>query len=237
MRFDETLAFPPAIQREALLTSVSIQKDFVDWRKGRQRYAVWAVDVDHASLRAATAQLRHALDDCLLPEYRRQPHITLRIGGFPAPERGFDDDYAPADFSRHLDALVRAQIHPFRITVGLPHTFPSAPYLSVVDRTSGLARLRHAFPGEEPGGADFRFVPHVTVGLYRQRVPVGQVIERMATCPGLSPIPLEVRQITLMTYEASVISGPLHSVCAFDLAERRLQVLDAEAMRPLLGLS
>ena len=32
----------------------------------------------------------------------------------------------------------------------------------------------------------------------------------------------EVRRIALMTYAASIISGPLHSVCAFDLAERRL---------------
>ncbi len=235
MTFDDTLALPPAIQREALLTSVSIEKDFVDWRKGRQRYAVWAVDVDTASLRAITEQLRDALDDCLLPGCRRQPHITLRIGGFPAPERGFDDNYSRSDFARHLEALIQARIPPFRITVGAPHTFPSAPYLPVEDRTNGLVRLRRAFPGEEPGRAGFRFVPHVTVGLYRRRVPVAQVIERMAACPRLTPIPLEVRRITLMTYEASIISGPLHSVCAFDLAERRLQVLDAEAMRPLLG--
>ncbi len=234
MTFDDTLALPPEIQREAPLTSVSVEKDFVDWRKGRQRYAVWAVDVDTASLRAIIEQLRDALDDWLLPGCRRQPHITLRIGGFPAPERGFEEDYSRLDFAHHLDALIQAGIPPFRITVGAPRTFPSAPYLPVEDHTNSLARLRHAFPGDEPGWAGFRFVPHVTVGLYRRRVPVAQVIERMAACPGLSPIPLEVQRITLMTYEASIISGPLHSVCAFDLAERRLQVLDAEAMRPLL---
>ena len=237
MTFDDTLALPPAIQREALLTSVSIQKDFVDWRKGRQRYAVWAVEVDTASLRAVADRLRDALDDCLFPEYRRQPHITLRIGGFPAAERGFDDDYTAADFSRHLDALIQARIQPFHITLGPPQTFPSAPYLSVTDPTRGLTRLRQSFPGIEPGGADFRFVPHVTLGLYCRRVPVAQVIARMAACAGLLPIPLEVRRIALMTYEASTISGPLHSVCAFDLDERRLQVLDDEAMRPLLGAS
>lgn len=237
MTFDDTLALLPAIQRGALLTSVSIQKDFVDWRKGRQRYAVWAVDVDTASLRGVADRLRNALDDSLFPEYRRQPHITLRIGGFPAPERGFDDDYTPEDFSRHLDALIQARIQPFYITLGPPQTFPSAPYLSVTDHTRGLAQLRHAFPGVEPGGTDFRFVPHVTLGLYCRRVPVAQVIERMAACAGLLPMPLEVRRIALMTYEASILTGPLHSVCAFDLAERRFQVLDAEAMRPLLGAS
>lgn len=235
MTFDDTLALPPAIQREALLTSVSIQKDFVDWRKGRQRYAFWAVDIDHASLRAATAHLSHALDDCLLEEYRRQPHITLRICGFPAPERMLDDDYTASDFARHIKALIRARIQPFRIAVAAPRTFPSAPYLSVEDRTGSLARIRHALPGKEPGAPDFLFVPHVTVGLYRQRIPVEQVIRRMAACPGLSVIQLEVRHITLMTYDASVITGPLHSICAFDLAEHRLQVLDAVAMRPLLG--
>ena len=59
----------------------------------------------------------------------------------------------------------------------------------------------------------------------------------MAAFAGLLPMPLEVRRIALMTYEASILTGPLHSVCAFDLAERRFQVLDAEAMRPLLGAS
>lgn len=235
MTSDDTFGLPPDTQRDAQLTSANIHMDFVDWRKGRRRYAVWAIDVDSANLRATTARLRHALDDCLLAGYDRQPHITLRVCGFPAPERGLDDDYTPADFARHLDALALARVNPFCISIGAPRTFPSAAYLSVEDDAGGIARVRDALAGKEPGEPDFQFVPHVTFGLYRQRVPVAQVIRRMAACPGLSAIQLDVRQVALMTYDASVITGPLRPICAFDLAESRLRVLDAEAMRPLVG--
>jgi len=235
MTSDDTFGLPPDTKRDAQLTSASIHMDFVDWRKGRRRYAVWAIDVDGASLRAATARLRHALGDCMLSGYHRQPHITLRACGFPASERVFDDDYAPAHFARHIEALAQAQIRPFCVTVGRPRTFPSAAYQSVDDDAGGIARIRDALAGLEPAEPDFAFVPHITVGLYRQCIPVTQVIQRMAACPELSSMRLEVRQVALMTYEASVIAGPLRPICAFDLAESRLQILDAEAMRPLLG--
>lgn len=236
MTFDDPFfGLPPDTEPDARLTSASIHMDFVDWRKGRRRYAVWAIDVDSESVRAATARLRDALGDCLLPEHHRQPHLTVRVCGFPAPERGLDDDYTPADFARHVEALAQARIEPFRITIGAPWTFPGAAYLSVENGAGGVARIREALVGREPGEPDFRFVPHVTVGLYRQSLPIAQVTRRMAACSGLSAIQFEVRRVALMTYDAAVITGPLRSICAFDLAENRLQVLDAEAMRPLLG--
>lgn len=237
MIYDDTFDPCASPKQDEPLTSSSMHMDFVDWRKGRQRYAVWAIDVDSESVRAAAMLLRHALGDCLLPEYRRQAHVTLRVCGFPAPKRGLDDDYTPADFARHVDALAQARIEPFSMTIGTPRTFPSAAYLSVEDDAGGIARIRDALAGEEPAEPDFAFVPHVTLGLYGRRVPVEQVMRRMAACPGLSAIQVEVRRIALMTYDAAVITGPLRSICAFDLAENRLRVLDAEAMRPLSGRS
>jgi len=53
MTFDDTLGLPPDTKRDALLTSASIHLDSVGWRTGRRRYAVWAIDVDSAGLRAS----------------------------------------------------------------------------------------------------------------------------------------------------------------------------------------
>ena len=58
------------------VTLASIQRDFVEWRKERSHYAVWAIDVDIPALRAASAALREHLADCLLPDYQRQAPLA-----------------------------------------------------------------------------------------------------------------------------------------------------------------
>ncbi|WP_263772157.1 2'-5' RNA ligase family protein [Propionivibrio soli] len=232
MNFDDSLCHAPEAEQDTPLTSASIHADFVDWRKGRRRYAVWGIDVDCAPLRAMTSRLRHVLGDCLLPGYERQPHITLRACGFPTPAPVFDDDYSPAHFACHIEALVQAQIPPFRVTVGRPATFPSAAYLSVQDEEGGIAQIRDALIGLEPAEPDFEFVPHITFGLYRRRIPVAQVMQRLAACPDVFARQLDVRQISLMTYEASVITGPLRSICEFNLAEGRVRL--RRELRPFL---
>ena len=58
-------------------TLPSEQRDFVEWHRGRPHYAVWAVALDDAAIDARLDQLRAALQPLLLPDYRRQPHITL----------------------------------------------------------------------------------------------------------------------------------------------------------------
>ena len=215
-------------------TVASIQRDFVDWRKGRRRYAVWAVDLDIPNLCAASTRMRQHLEGYLLPHYGRKPHITVCICGFPGTDKGLDDDYTPALFKSHITSLESARLQPFSITVGKPATFTTAPYFAVRDQEGGIARARQALGSDGPGEKDSLYVPHVTFGLYREQFAVAEVLQRMRSCPDLMNARVVVGKLFLMTYEATVITGPLTAVCEFDFERQALRVLDENAMDELL---
>ena len=217
-------------------TLPNVQKDFVDWRAGRHRYAVWAIDLDHDWLREASEKMRRNCADLLLPGYARQPHITLRICGFPCRDRRLDDDYTQADFAAQVSALASAWIDPFPISIGALDTFTTAPYFSVLDIEGGIARARQALAmpaGDGPGETGFPYIPHVTFGLYGGRFLMSDVVDRLHSAPEATSIRLTVNRLTLMTYEASVIAGPLTSVFEFDLDRQTLRAVDPEAMESL----
>ena len=217
-------------------TLPNVQKDFTDWRAGRHRYAVWAIDLDHDWLCEANEKMRRHFADLLLPDYARQPHITLRICGFPSPDRRLDDDYTHADFNDQISALKSARIEPFPISIGALDTFTTAPYFSVLDIEGGIARARQALAmpaGDGPGETGFPYIPHVTFGLYGGRFLMSDVVDRLHSAPEATSIRLTVNRLTLMTYEASVIAGPLTSVFEFDLDRQTLRAVDPEAMESL----
>ena len=226
--------FSAPADSDSSLTVASVRQDFVDWRLGRSRYAVWAIRLDLPSLCAASARMRRHLADYLLPQYDRQPHITLRICGFPGLDKGLGDDFTPALFNAQIEFLERARLRPFSIAIGSPRTFPSAAYFSVNDDEGGIARIRQALVGDGPGEKDFPYVPHVTFGLYRGRFSVAEVLQCMHSCPDPISSRFTVSELVLMTYQASVITGPLTACCEFDLQQQRLRILDASAMDALL---
>ena len=217
-------------------TLPNVQKDFTDWRAGRHRYAVWAIDLDHDWLCEASEKMRRHFADLLLPDYARQPHITLRVCGFPCRDRRLDDDYTHAHFAAQVSALESARIEPFPISIGALDTFTTAPYFSVLDIDGGIAHARRALAmpaGDGPGEKGLPYVPHVTFGLYGGRFPLADVIHRLRSGPENKSVRLNIRRLTLMTYEASVIAGPLTSVCEFDLESQTSKAIDPDAMETL----
>lgn len=216
------------------LTLPSEQRDFPDWRHGRRRYAVWALDVDLPDLRRRSADTSCRLADYLLPGYRRQPHLTISLCGFPAVRPALDDDYAGATFAAQVAALAVARPAPFAIEIGGPASFSSAAYFSVGDLQGGVANLRRILAGE---GAtdDFPFVPHVSFGLYRAAFPLSEIFSRFAELEAGEPLRLEIGQLSWMTYEAAVIGGPLTSLAEFDFRQASLRVAAAGQMAELFG--
>lgn len=210
-------------------TLANEDRDFSEWRRGRQRYAVWAIAVDETDIAATTAAWRAHLAPYLLPDYRRQPHVTLLPCGFPAAIRVWPDDYGSADFHGHLAALVRARLAPFRIAIGNPDSFASAAYLAVADLDGGIAAARRALLAAGREEAGFAYVPHLTIGLYRDRFPLAEVLGCLQARSGVFPRELAVGALSLLTYEAAVIAGPLTPVGHFDLADGTWHWADAAA--------
>ena len=205
-----------------LLTLPSEQKDFVDWRRGRRYFAVWAIDLDGTLLRRASADIREALDDYWLPGYVRQPHLTVALCGFPAASAGPADDYGFAHFAAQRQALIAAAPVRFEVEIGAPDSFVSAAYFSVRDVEGGLEKLRRILGAEvEEAG----FVPHVSFALYRLALPLSAVLAELQARSPLAPCRLTVSKVVWMVYEAAVIGGPLFKLGEFDFETRRFEVL------------
>ena len=223
-----TPTIPPSVfahARAAFLaaghTLENVRRDFPEWHLGRRRYALWALDVDLTPVRAAVAKAARHLDGLLLDGYHRQPHITLALCGFPTPDPIHPDDYGPAALDAQLAALQAACITPFQVEIGTLASFSSAPFLTVADIDGGIARLRHALTGErpEPGGP---FTPHVTVGLYRGAWPTAELIRQLDAFDAPPPFPCPIEGLSLMSYAAAEIGGPLDTLAEFSFAKQRL---------------
>lgn len=184
---------------------------------------------DSVARRLAT--VRAALPPEWLLTGPRQPHITLQVCGFrvPHPAR-HADDFDPAQQAAQWQALqalrTRAPqaVRPFTLHIGGPDSFESAVFLRVADPGGALAPLRRALAlhhGEFRSAAT-PWVPHLTVGLYRQAVPtaaVARALDAASAAIGPTPLALTVRRLLRVDYDARELQGPLDLAGAevFDL--------------------
>ena len=201
----------------------NVRRDFPEWHRGRPRYALWALDVDDPSVRQRVDAAQRHLADLLLDRYRRQPHVTVDLCGFPCDSPRHADDFGTDAWHAQLAALRRARPAPFEVGIGALASFASAPYLAVHDAGGHIAALRECLASGDPGKADGRDAPHVTVGLYADAWPMSAVQARLRSFPAEEPLRVRVTGISLMSYAAAEIGGPLTRIAAFDFASGALR--------------
>lgn len=205
------------------LTHGNEMRDFPEWHRGRERYALWAIDLaSFLELQSSLGAARQALEGLLLPGYRRELHLTLHVCGFPTRSRVYEDDFDGDHFSAQVAALQAARLRPFNLTIGGLGSFATAPFLAVGDEEAMLPRLRTALAAAGEEWRDTPYVPHATVGLYNGSHPAAEVARRRETFPMPQAVAIPVRRIALMAYESRVIGGPLQTLCEFDLADNLL---------------
>lgn len=202
-------------------TLPSEQRDFPEWHRGRLRYSVWAIAVDHVEVEQRLESVRAALEPLLLPGYARQAHVTLHICGFVADESRYPDDFPPHQLQRQVEAVQALQLEPFRLRVAGAFSFASAACLVVHDGSGNLARLRDAFRGSAPSFDATPYVPHVTAGLYAGAWPMAEIERRLQPLASLPAIDLEVGALDWMSYDSRRIGGPLHTERRLSLAPTR----------------
>jgi len=193
-------------------------RDFTEWRRGRETYAVWVLPVEEKAILEKFEAAREHLDGYLLEPYRRQPHITLFVCGFLVDTPKYNDDFTPTQVQAQMKALGQETIAPFEIGIGGLSSFASAPFLEVDDSTEGIAHLRDLLLR---GGREFRtapYTPHLTVGLYADAFSSEAVTKRLAEF-SFEPIQWNVTHITLATYKAKEIAGRLRYMDHFTLSQ------------------
>lgn len=183
-------------------------RDYPEWRRGRERYGIWLIDADTAPLRERVDRVRDELDG-LFTAHRRSAHITLFVCGFINEPATLDDDFDGAMLARQRAALVSARVPPFELVIGGIDSFDSAAFLKVRDRARGIIAVRAALAGDQPEVCAGRHTPHLTVGLYRDAFAKREVRRRLAALPPLPPLTLKVREIVFAGYAARELDGPL----------------------------
>lgn len=203
-------------------TVKNIRQDFQDWRQGRQRYAFWAIDVDVPLVREQMSIANRHLAEFLLPEYYRQPHITLGICGFLSSKANYADDYAVESFETDVMTLKNLQLKPFTVEIGNLASFGSAPFLCASDHGNHLYQL-HQCLHRITTDVTFEYVPHVTVGLYAEAWSTDVVSNVLDAFSQQHVTHHLVNRISLMSYMAAEIGGELIKIADYDLAKSAIE--------------
>lgn len=200
----------------------SESRNYPEWHHGRPRYTLWSVPIDAPSVLERIDLARVRLGTWLHSDYTRQPHLTLFVCGFPnaLPQR--NDDIHPQRLQAQREALRQLCLEPFALNIGGLDSFTSAPILRV-EPCATLQRLRTELAQISPEIRQAAYVPHITIGLYRQRVERAAWLQR---CAGLDDAPLlaqPVSRLELLSYQAAQPWGPLQLENSVALNRRKHQ--------------
>jgi hypothetical protein len=161
-------------------TSGPTENAIEEWRRGRERYAVWVLRVIDPVIVARMSAVADRLGDTIVRVSPHDAHVTAWVCGFPAAVPALDDDVADAILDAQRVAL--SNLRPPRLAVGGPNAFATCAFLEVHDPHGDLAALRAALA--IPGAREVRFAPyqpHVTVGRFADSRPAAPIARALAT--------------------------------------------------------
>ena len=173
------------------------RRDFPEWHLGRPHYALWAVDVDLPDVRQAVAGAEAHLDGLLLDGYRRQPHITLALCGFPTAEPQHPDDlmrhHTLRLFARNNEADVW-QLHCPQLPTAQQHWRGAPPARLQANSPELLIQLARAGAGIT-AVPDYFALPWVRQGGLRRILPTWSLPSHTAWAvfPGRRLMPAKTR--------------------------------------------
>jgi hypothetical protein len=195
-RFDDTWTQFCALERTAGPTDGAIE----EWRRGRERYAVWALRVIDPEVVARMAAVAARVGDALVCVRPEDAHVTAWVCGFPAPVPRLDDDVAEATLDAQRAAIARLR-RP-RLTVGAPNAFATCVFLEVHDPHGDLGAVRAALA--VPGAREVRFAPyqaHVTVGRFGDSRAAAPIARGLAALRAEAAAPHAMRECRLELIE------------------------------------
>jgi hypothetical protein len=198
--FGESWARFLALERTAGPSAGAID----DWRRGRERYAVWALRLRAPEVIARMAAVAERLGDSIVRVRPDDAHVTAWVCGFPAANPVFDDDVTDGILAAQR-AAVAGRAAP-RLLIGAPNAFATCAFLEVHDPHGDLAALRAALA--VPGAKEVRFAryqPHVTVGRFAASgpaAPIARAIAALRAGADVVPQPADDVQLELIELDA-----------------------------------
>jgi 2'-5' RNA ligase len=220
----------PARPSKPQWTVPNLDGDFSAWHRGRIAFAFWGIELGGGGLDARLASARRQLEGFLRPGYRRQAHLTIAVCGFPSLSERLPDDFTPERLDRQIRGLQALGPAPFDIEIGRLASFSSAAYLRAEASPRGaLDAIRRCLVEVVPEPPDWRYTPHVTIGLYRDRRSMADIGARIHAFEDGATISMPADALALMTYDPADLEGPLDVSGRFDLASRTWRTVEGAA--------
>jgi 2'-5' RNA ligase len=192
------------------------------WHRGRSPYAVWLLRIDVDAVHERMRAIARDLGDAIVPVPEHETHVTLFVAGFPTDEAPrHDDDVTEAVLDAQTRRLRAVATRPLPLAVGRANAFLTCAFLEVRDLDGGIATLRSALD-HDAGEVRFApYLPHVTVGRFRDSRPTDELARVLSSHRQLPWITIEARAIELVTFDTTCDGeAPLVTRCSIPLPAR-----------------
>jgi 2'-5' RNA ligase len=194
--------------RKAEMTIASQQYNWPQWHQGREYYCFWGMLVDEAKVENHLISLKQHLKNYLVADNLKQAHITLYAAGFVCQRERYQDDVSEAKLAQQETALRNLQLSRFSITTSHVNSFAGAPFIEIIDKQSTLQKIHQTLRNISGADRDSEFVPHITIGLYRDTFSTIEIAEILQQPPNLM-LSIECKRLCLLAYAANDIRSPL----------------------------
>ena len=177
-------------------------RDFKKWHQGVEEYGFWAVMVNDSEWLAQVSVAQQYVGQYVHAGYVRQAHVSVYAGGLLC-----ESDYSKQVIEQQKRALLELEFVPFDLSLAHLDSFTSAPYLAIVDATNSLADIKKALQNIRSEDYLENYCPHITLGLYDQRLSTQELSQYYSAydCGRVSP--LRVEKISFCSYQTSNIQG------------------------------
>ncbi len=190
------------------------ERDFIEWHKGHTKYAVWAVCIENTAWHEHLHAARRLLAPFLVKNYQRQEHITVLPCGFLA-----SDSFCASRLAAQIEQLNTTKLPAFELHLGSLNSFVSAPYFAIHDATGSLSSLRELLRPQAVEQQNPNYCPHATVGLFDDSYNTKEIASRLRAYDPPNVPPIQVKEITLLSYQTRSICGPLTTEHIVQLAD------------------
>lgn len=196
------------------LTIPTEARDYPEWHKGREDYALWYIEIKQPELITYLNQLRQQCFNYLLQPNMRQFHITLWICGFLKQDcMQWNDDFSQDQFQQQLARLESTHFKTFKLSTGQIKSFESALFIEILDVENSLSKIRNLFSSSHSNShqeiAALEYCPHITLGLYQAEFKAEHIFNAISALPQKT-FEISIDHLTFGFYKAKILQDELY---------------------------
>lgn len=199
---------------EAKKTIKNDDRDFVEWHKGREYYALWAVQIAEPAWIKNVEKTKQYLNNYFLADNMRKPHITICTSGFVERTRAYEDK-----LEEQIKLIKNSDLRLFTISLGALNSFAMCPYFRVEDPINNFSRIREILLGTVLEERTKKYIPHITVGLYNDSYSTMELAEKIESFDKIQTSSIEVKNLSYFIYKTNSIFSPLEEQFQITLPE------------------